>query len=408
MIKNFLFILLFFSFVEANSLQKAINNSQSGSIIKLSSGIYTGNLVINKPITIIGIDKNVIIQGLNKDTIITINSSNVILKNLTIKSSGKRLENLDAAIRVNKAENIEINSCRIIDSLFGIDFNMVNNSKIINNYIESKDLPISLKGDALMLYYSNNNLIENNELYKTRDVRFSYSNKNIYAKNYTQDSRVALHLLKSSDNTIDENHFKFNSVGMIFAGAKNTEVKNNTIQSGKGAAGIGVLVKGVSDFKFHNNIVSFNSKAFYIDAKHNEQNIKRFIQNNEISYNKEAFHFHGAIKQNMITKNVIVGNLDDVVKSVRGNQTSSNIVQNNYWDQYAGFDTDRDNIGDSSYKVLQYADRLWHYNNKIKFFYAAPVISILNFVLSVAPFIEPVIILEDKKPVVDLDKMFKD
>ncbi len=52
--------------------------------------------------------------------------------------------------------------------------------------------------------------------------------------------------------------------------------------------------------------------------------------------------------------------------------------------------------------MFQYADRLWHYNNKVKFFYATPIISILNFILSLAPFVEPVLLLEDTKPIVEL------
>ena len=88
--------------------------------------------------------------------------------------------------------------------------------------------------------------------------------------------------------------------------------------------------------------------------------------------------------------------------TVKGNRTSQNIVEENYWDRYSGFDRNNDNIGDNSYKIFQYADQLWHYNHKVKFFYAAPVMSMLNFILNLAPFIEPVLLLEDKKPIVKL------
>lgn len=403
--KIYLYFFLFLSILQASTLQEAINNAKDGDSIKLSKGIYEGNIIIDKQISIEGIEEDVIIKGLNKDTIITITSSNVVLKNLIIKNSGKRLENLDSAIKIIKSNNIIINNCKIKNALFGIDMYMVNNSKITNNYITSKKLPVSLRGDAIRMFYANNNLIANNKIENSRDVNLAYSNKNIIKNNDTQNSRFALHLEKSNDTIIENNSYKFNAVGLLFAGANNTLIKNNSIQSGVGAASIAVMIKGVSNFRFHDNIVSFNTKAFYIDAKHNEVGIKRFIYDNEISYNKEAFHFHGALKQNQITNNVIIGNIDDVVKSVRGNKTSKNIIKNNYWDQYAGFDTNGDNIGDRPYYVLQYADRLWHYDNKLKFFYASPIISILNFILSVAPFIEPVILIQDNSPIVQLDSM---
>ena len=400
-----LFILFTFliTISNANILQKAIDKAPINSILKLPNGIYHGNIKINKPITLIAKGNNVIIQGEGKNTVVEINSSNVIIDNLIIQGSGKRLDNRDSAIKISNSKNSKIRNCTIKDSLYGIDMGMVTDTIIENNYITSKDFEIELRGNALKLYYSNNNTIRNNKIYNTKDVLFSYSNNNLITQNHIEKARFALHFLKSNNNIIDNNHFTFNSVGLLFGGAKNTKVLNNMIKSSIGKAGIGVLIKGVSNFIFKNNTVTFNNKAFYIDAKHNETSIKRFITDNEISYNMEALHFHGAIKQNLIKNNKIFGNIDDVVKSVRGNSTSKNIVEGNYWDHYAGFDRDNDNIGDTSHKILQYADRLWHHNNKIKFFYATPIISILNFVLSLAPFVEPVLLLEDTKPLISLN-----
>jgi nitrous oxidase accessory protein len=132
--------------------------------------------------------------------------------------------------------------------------------------------------------------------------------------------------------------------------------------------------------------------------------MQRYIKNNEISYNKEALHFHEAIKNNTIVNNKIFGNIEDVVKDVRGiNPSNANIIQYNYWDRYAGFDRDGDNIGDTSYKVFQYADQLWHYNHKVKFFYASPVMTLMNFLSNLAPFVEPIMLLEDTKPILKVN-----
>ena len=128
--------------------------------------------------------------------------------------------------------------------------------------------------------------------------------------------------------------------------------------------------------------------------------MKSYINYNEISYNGEAIHFHAGIKDNTITHNRIFGNIDDVVKDIEGHFSSSNIVENNYWDRYAGFDKDGDNIGDSPHAIYQYADQLWHYNNKVKFFYGSPTMSLLNFMANLAPFVEPNLLLVDSKPIV--------
>ena len=161
----------------SNQLQKVIDQSKPYSTIKLSNGIYKGNLIINKPLIIVG-DKNSTILGDGKNSIITIKSDDVELKNLTIKNSGHRLENLDSAVSLDKVKNFKLLNSKIVDSLYGINFYMSNNCQIINNYIKSKNLEIELRGNALKMWYSNNNIIKNNTIVSTRDFTLDYSNHN--------------------------------------------------------------------------------------------------------------------------------------------------------------------------------------------------------------------------------------
>ena len=394
---------LYFTFIfslYANVLQEAIDKTPAGSTLKLSFGIYSGKLIINKPITIIGKDDGVIIKGDGEGKVITINSSNVVLKNLVITGSGNRMDKLDAAIAMNNVKNCEIHHCKILDSLYGIDMNMVENSIITDNYITSKKNEISLRGDALKIWYSNNNIIKNNTIENSRDVTLTYASHNTIEDNTFLHNRLALHLSKSHQNMIKNNTFKYNSVGILLMGVKDIKVIGNFIQSSKGAAGIAVVADKVSNFLFENNSVKYNAKALYIDAKRVETGYQRFIKNNKLLYNGEALHFHSSIKNNIITHNIIKGNMDDVIKDTRASYTANNIIEYNYWDKYAGFDTNDDNIGETTHKNFQYADQLWHYNHKVKFFYGSPIMALINFLSKIAPFIEPIMLLEDTKPLV--------
>jgi len=394
---------LYFTFIcslYANILQETIDKTPAGSTLKLSSGTYSGKLIINKPITIMGKEDGVIIKGNGVGKVIAINSSNVVLKNLVITGSGNRMDKLDAAITMNSVKNCEITHCKILDSLYGIDMNMVEDSIISNNYITSKKNEIGLRGDALKIWYSNNNMIKNNTIESSRDVTLTYASHNTIEGNTFLHNRLALHLSKSHQNMIKNNTFKYNSVGILLMGGNDIKVIDNLIQSSKGAAGIAVVADKVSNFLFENNSVKYNAKALYIDAKRVETNYQRFIKNNKLLYNGEALHFHSSIKNNIITHNIIKGNMDDVIKDKRASYTANNIIEYNYWDRYAGFDTNDDNIGDTTHKNFQYADQLWHYNHKVKFFYGSPIMSLINFLSKVAPFIEPIMLLEDTKPLV--------
>ena len=62
--------------LQANALQEAIDEAQNGDIIELGSGVYEGNIIINKALTIDGKDKSALIKGDGKGDVITITHSN--------------------------------------------------------------------------------------------------------------------------------------------------------------------------------------------------------------------------------------------------------------------------------------------------------------------------------------------
>ena len=68
--KLILFLFTLTSILHANTLQKAIDDASAYSTIKLSRGTFLGKLIIDKPITIIGVEDDVIIKGNNIGTVI--------------------------------------------------------------------------------------------------------------------------------------------------------------------------------------------------------------------------------------------------------------------------------------------------------------------------------------------------
>ena len=403
MIKLFIVFLSLFTFLNANALQTAIDNAPEGAILKLPAGVYKGSIVINKPLTIIGKEEGVIIDGEGEGTVIAIKSSYVTLKNLRVTNSGSLHHQLDAGITVADAKQCEISDCVIDDCLFGIDMQMVNNSIVSNNFITSKDLDLGLRGDGLRLWYSNDNLIKKNSLIKSRDMVVWYSHGNLIEENYGEWCRYSLHFMYAGKNLVKNNSYKYNSVGIFFMYSKDTIATGNVIKSSLGATGMGIGLKDVSNFTLKNNTVIYNAQGLYIDRSPFEPDTNNWIIGNNILYNSEALHFHSLSENNIIKDNVIMGNIEDIVNDSRGSKTNENEIVGNYWDNYEGFDKDGDNIGDTPHKVYQYADQLWVYNPDVKFFYGSPVISLLNFLAKLAPFSKPLFLLEDKKPKVKLE-----
>ena len=396
-------LLLLLNVSQANVLQDAIDRAPVGSTIKLPAGVYRGNITINKPLRIIGQGEGVIIDGGGEGTVITTKGSFITLKNLTIINSGERHDKLDAAIAMSEGKQCEISNCVIKDTLFGIDLQMVSNSIISNNTITSKDLDLGLRGDGLRLWYSNDNIVNKNALVRSRDMVVWYSHGNVISENTGEHCRYSLHFMYAGKNIVKDNRYQYNSVGIFFMYSQDTVATGNVVKSSLGATGMGIGLKDVSNFTIKDNPVIYCAQGLYIDRSPFEPDTNNWIEGNNLLYNAEAIHFHSLSENNIIKDNTIMGNIEDIVNDSRGSKTNENEIVGNYWDNYAGFDKNGDNIGDTPHKVYQYADQLWVYNPDVKFFYGSPVISLLNFLAKLAPFSKPLFLLEDKKPKVRIE-----
>ena len=402
--KKALFLFLgIFCGLYANSLQEAIEKAAPYDTLKLSAGSYRGNIVITKPLTIIG--NSSVIVGENKGSVITIKSDHVILENLTIQNSGQQKTSLDSGVKLLKSSFIQIKGCNFEDVLYGINIELSHHIQIKNNTIRSIDsLSLPQKGNGIKIWYSHDILISDNKTLHVKNNAISFSHHITLKNNHFKNTMFAIYFENSKNISVERNIFQYNSSAIVSMGTYDLKITKNDILSSTGAAGIGIVLGGGRKIMINGNRIRYNAKAFYIDSQFKEQGMQRFITKNEIAYNKEAFHFHQAIKNNTIEYNNIYGNISDVVKDTPNYLTANNSVKYNYWDQYGGFDKDGDGVGDMPYKVYQYSDKLWHFNNKIKFFFASPALSIINFLSKIAPFVPPNLLLEDEKPYMNLIK----
>ncbi len=385
-----------------NILQKAINHAKPGSKLELPAGVYHGNIVIDKPLIIDGLDQKAIIEGDGNGTVVSIRSDYVTLKNLTIIHSGSEHERVDAGISIKKAKHVTIDHCKIDDTLFGIDLEQVSRSRIIHNWIRSKPFALGIRGDAIRLWYSNDNNVSYNHITHSRDMVVWYSHGNVIAHNFGEYSRYSLHFMYAGRNEVLYNHYEHNSVGIFFMYSRDTIAKGNVVMSSLGTTGMGIGFKDADNFTIEDNTFIYCAIGMYLDRSPFDPYSKNVIRHNRILYNAEGMHFHSVSEHNTIEGNIFKGNIDSVVDDEPGlHHALKNRWDGNYWDDYEGFDRNGDGIGDTPYQLLYYADRMWMLNPNVKFFYGSPVIAIMNFLAKLAPLSEPVKILQDDHPVVD-------
>ncbi len=390
----------------ANPLQDAIDRADAGSKLELPAGEYHGNIVIDKPLIIEGESQKAHIVGEGKGTVITIKSDYVTLRNLTVTHSGSEHESIDAGIAAKNASHVTIDRCRIDDTLFGIDLQQIRHSAITRNWIRSKPLPLGLRGDAVRLWYSTDNNVSYNHVTHSRDFVVWYSHGNLIAHNFGEYSRYSLHFMYAGRNEIYDNTYEHNSVGIFFMYSRDSVAIGNVVKSSLGTTGMGIGLKDASNFTLKNNTLIYCARGLYLDRSPFQPDQNNTIEGNRILYNTEGIHFHSLSVANNITGNIFKGNIDNVVddESVHPH-AAQNRWSGNYWDDYEGFDRDGDGIGDTPYSLYYYADRMWMLNPNIRFFYASPLISIMNFLARLAPLSQPVKMLEDPRPMLDASEL---
>jgi len=183
-------------------IQDAINDAHDGDTIFVYYGIYNESIIMNKSVSLIGIDKNEnkpIVNGGNS-TAIHILSDNCSVEYLKIISkSDKTVEISSSSVSI---ENCSIKNCQQGDGE-GVDMRKSRNTKIAHNEIYEV-------GDGLFIYKCSECAIHNNTFYDTHLL-------SIYAR-YLDGSNISdniikggfygsLWLIESSNNSIYGNIF---------------------------------------------------------------------------------------------------------------------------------------------------------------------------------------------------------
>jgi nitrous oxidase accessory protein len=382
----------------AQDLQDIVDKAEEGAVIMLSPAVYSGPVVINKPLTIDG-NGQATLDGQKTGTAITIKANGVKIINMKIINTGDRHDLIDAGIALIDSSHCEVINNRIERCLFGLNLQNSHNNLIKDNEISSMPYGLGLRGDGLWIYWSDNNNITGNRISDVRDVVVWYSMGNNIENNTVTNSRYSIHFMFSDLNHVKNNIFKNNSVGIYNMYSNGIFIEGNTITASLGATGMGIGLKEASDTICKNNRIIYCSRGIAVDQSPFEPDSSNYFINNELVFNNEAVSFvtDGTRINNYFKGNTFKWNIQDVtVSGTRG--VAKGFWQNNYWDNYEGFDQNRDGIGDTPYRYYIYADQLWINNPALQFFRGSVVLTFLDFLQRLAPFSPPEFALSDEEP----------
>jgi len=375
-------------------LQLYIEITPAGGVLDLPPGRYAGPAVIERPITINGHGKAEI-DGGGEGTVVTVKADGVTLRGLRIVNSGGAHNTVDAGIKI-AADEVRVEDNVLEQVLFGIHLQAANGNTVRGNTISSLDRDISIRGDGIRLWYSNDNLIENNHFQNVRDLLITNSADNRLIGNTIERSRVGMEFVFSPRNEVAGNTFLNDVTGMTVIYSNELNIHNNRFGFMRKLTGSGVSFKESSGVRVIDNEIAHSNIGLLANSPLDPNNAMT-VEGNLFAYNVLGIYFYGEKGGHILKDNRFENNFTDAMGSAP-RTIRHNHWQGNQWDQYQGFDRDADGVGDRPHDVYLFAERIWSDRRMLRFFRGSPVMEILDFALRLAPFSPPVLEYSDPQP----------
>jgi nitrous oxidase accessory protein len=383
---------------QAATLQERIDAASPNETISVSTGVYAGPIVINKPLVLIG-EPGAAICGDGSGSVITITADDVTVRGFTISGSGLRLSDDNAAIFVT-GNRVTIEKNTITDSLHGIYLKKVAGARVLNNRIQGKitlalsDEPIektigsssencdttlvaNRRGNGIHQWNCEGNLLRGNEISSTRDgIYFSFTNNSRVENNVVHHVRYGLHYMYSDNNSLTGNTFSDNAAGAAIMFSKELVVRGNRFVNNRGHRAYGLIFQSSDRSRLEGNEITENAVGLSLNQCNQNQ-----VIGNRVTRSYIGLRFGSNSEGNLFSENIFSHNLHPIetgASDVSGSRWALNGV-GNFWDGAAAFDLDRDGINDLPHRELDLLGILRRDFPPVAFLSESPALKLLRF-----------------------------
>lgn len=368
---------------EVKSISQAIQMAEDGDEILIRSGVYKEHgLLVNKSLKIQG-EGLPVIDGEFKETIFRITADQVSLSGLEIINVGQSYTKDFAAILVSESDGFLIEKNVFKQVFFGILIEKSKNGVIQNNKVSSNAVSQSNSGNGIHLWHCSKMEVSDNELTGLRDgIYFEFVKKSKVFNNLSFGNlRYGLHFMFSNENSYYDNIFKDNGAGVAIMFSKFVKMYNNRFEHNWGTASYGLLLKEIYDAEITKNVFEQNTIGISVDGS-----TRINYTQNTFSRNGWAVTIIGACYENKFSKNNFLNNALDLSYNSKIN---TNSFENNYWSEYAGYDLDRNGVGDVPYRPVKLFSYIAHNTPETIILLRSMFVDIINFSEKVSPVFTP-------------------
>jgi len=248
-----------------------------------------------------------------------------------------------------------------------------------------------VSGNGIHLWQSNDVTIADNRISGHRDgiyfefVRNSTIRGNISEKNL----RYGLHFMFSDDCRYVANVFRNNGAGVAVMFTHRVQMIGNRFEDNWGSAAYGLFLKEISDSRLERNVFARNTTALVADGAN-----RLVATQNDFTDNGWAVRLEASTDLASFTRNNFAGNTFDVATNSNLQTTT---FSGNYWDDYTGFDVDRNGVGDVPHRPVRLFSMIVAQNAPAIILMRSPFVRLLDAAERAIPALTPES-LEDDTP----------
>ncbi|MBV6324521.1 nitrous oxide reductase family maturation protein NosD [Duganella violaceipulchra] len=371
------------------SLQQAIAAARPGDVLEIARGLYHGNFVVDKPLTLRGVQRPTLSGDGHGDTL-RVTAADVVIEGLIVRDSGDSLKDQNAGIYLYPgAHRAIVRHCDLTYNLFGLWIEKSNDVRIEGNLITGKrDYNSSQRGNGVQLYNTTGAQIIGNNISFVRDALYvDVSHHAVFRGNRLHHSRYGSHYMNSYYNLWEDNDSYYNRGGLALMEVRNQVVRNNRTW---GNSDHGIMLRTMQDSLVENNVVAGNQRGLFIyDVEYVT------IRHNLVVDNRVGVHLSAGSIHNQVEDNDFIANREQV-RYVGARDERWGGERGNHWSNYLGWDRNGDGIGDVPYEANDMVDRLSWRHPGTRLLMASPAVQALRLVSQQFPLLRVPSVVDPK------------
>ena len=375
------------------SVAAAVQAAKPGDHIVVRAGTYpTQDVRVDRRVTISGEGWPVLDAG-GEHQVLVIVADSVTVTGLVFRNVATSFVNDRAAVRVDGVTACDVRDNRFERTFFGVYLARTRDCRVTGNRFRGAYRSEATSGNAVHLWNTVGTVVERNEDTGHRDgIYLEFARHARVADNESHDNfRYGLHFMFSDSCAYERNLFTRNGAGVAVMYTNVVVMTGNRFLENEGPTAYGLLLKDINDSRVEGNVFRRNTVALHLEGSNR---IK--VLGNDFESNGWAVRLLGNSDDGRLERNRFVANSFDLSTNAA---SATATLDANEWDEYRGYDLDRDGFGDVPFRPVRLFAILVQDNEPALILLRSLFIDLLDVAERVLPVLSPQGLV-DHRPVV--------